>query len=601
MPPMVGNLSIPSKLIALLAVPMTGMVLLGVAEVAGGIGERARAAEEARVAAVTGQAATAAHELQEERVRAVAWLAAGGRAGRAELTARRRRVDRALAAYRAGTAGLGRTGDPALDQALATAGARLDRLSVVRAETDRHLVPPELAGGGHDALVDALLAVARGLAAHLEAPGPARAARVLLAVATAKEATGQERTLLAAVPVVAEAKLAPADEEVLGVRLVGRAAVARGELNGLRAAAGEWLAQIDGALGGPEVREMRRLELALLDPVAGPAPVGDLAPWRDGLVARAGALRRVERSLADDLVRASAAWLAQKERRLRDWLLLAGAVLVATLAAAGAVVAVAGGRRPPAPAAGSTVLGLARRGQALADRQLQLLDGLARDETDPQRHRDLLGVGNLSGRLRRAAETMLALAGPGPVRARARPLLVDAVLRAAVAEAEPGGAGRAPTAPALAAGPGGSGRRVDLLTTGDVEVAGPAAVDLVHLLAELLDNAAAFSPPAAPIVVTGAADGDGYLVEITDRGLGMTDQELAWANQRLASRGPAADPDAHGQAAGDRLGLVVAGRLAGRNGFEVRLGRSPAGGVSAVVRLPAAVLAPAAAVPLRRH
>jgi signal transduction histidine kinase len=176
------------------------------------------------------------------------------------------------------------------------------------------------------------------------------------------------------------------------------------------------------------------------------------------------------------------------------------------------------------------------------------------------------------------------------VRARSRPLPVDAVLRAAVAEAEPGGAGA-----------GGSGRRVDLLTTGDVEVAGPAAVDLVHLLAELLDNAAAFSPPAAPIVVTGAAEGDGYLVEVTDRGLGMTDQELAWANQRLAGRGPAARRDAHAGAAGDRLGLVVAGRLAGRNGFQVRLGRSPAGGISAVVRLPAAVLAPAAAVPVRRH
>ena len=71
---------------------------------------------------------------------------------------------------------------------------------MVRAETDRRLLPPELAGGGHDALVDALLAVARGLATHLDASGPTRTARLLLAVAAAKEATGQERTLLAAVP-----------------------------------------------------------------------------------------------------------------------------------------------------------------------------------------------------------------------------------------------------------------------------------------------------------------------------------------------------------------------------------------------------------------
>ena len=100
-------------------------------------------------------------------------------------------------------------------------------------------------------------------------------------------------------------------------------------------------------------------------------------------------------------------------------------------------------------------------------------------------------------------------------------------------------------------------------------------------------------------MVTGAADGHGYLVEITDRGLGMTDEELAWANQRLAGRSRAADPSAH--AAGDRLGLVVVGRLARRNGFDVRLGRSPAGGVSAIVRVPAAVLAPSPAVPVRRR
>jgi signal transduction histidine kinase len=141
------------------------------------------------------------------------------------------------------------------------------------------------------------------------------------------------------------------------------------------------------------------------------------------------------------------------------------------------------------------------------------------------------------------------------------------------------------------------GRRVDILTTGEAEVEGPAGIDLVHLLAELLDNAAAFSPPAAPIVVTGAGDGDDYLIEITDRGLGMTDQELAWANQRLAG---AAARDPASQAAGDRLGLAIAGRLAARNGFAVRLGRSPAGGVTATVRVPAGLLTARAPVVARR-
>jgi signal transduction histidine kinase len=166
---------------------------------------------------------------------------------------------------------------------------------------------------------------------------------------------------------------------------------------------------------------------------------------------------------------------------------------------------------------------------------------------------------------------------PGPARRLERPVPLDRLLRAAAAEADGfEHAGRG--------GPPGQGRRVDLLTTGEVEVAGAAAADLVHLLAELLDNAAAGSPPATPIVVTAAGDGDGHLIEVADRGFGMTDQELAWANQRLA--GAAADP----ALTHDRLGLLIVARLAARNGFGVRLDRAPAGGVTAAVRLPAKLL-----------
>jgi signal transduction histidine kinase len=126
-------------------------------------------------------------------------------------------------------------------------------------------------------------------------------------------------------------------------------------------------------------------------------------------------------------------------------------------------------------------------------------------------------------------------------------------------------------------------------------VAGAAGIDLVHLLAELLDNAVAFSPPTAPIEVTGGTDGDGYLIEITDRGLGMSSQEQAWANHRLASG--AGDPG--DQAAADRLGLLLVARLARRNGFRVRVRRSPDGGVIAAVRLPAAQLSTRAPAPVR--
>jgi Nitrate and nitrite sensing len=145
MPQMFGNLSIRSRLLALLAVPVAAAVLLCVAEVTTSWGDRARAGREHRAAAAAGRVLAAVHELQEERVRAAAFLADDGRDGLAGLRDRRRRVDAALADYRAAAAGLVPTGDPALDQAMAVANERLDRLAVVRVEVDRRVVTPERA------------------------------------------------------------------------------------------------------------------------------------------------------------------------------------------------------------------------------------------------------------------------------------------------------------------------------------------------------------------------------------------------------------------------------------------------------------------------
>jgi len=445
---MFGNLSIRSKLLALLTVPVAGSVLLGMAGVTNAWGDRARAGQERRTAVVAGRVVAAVHELQEERVRAAAWVAGDGQDGQGELRARRRRVDAALAAYRAGVAGLGPTGDPALDQAVAVATERLDRLALVRVEVDRRLVTPERAMAGHDAMVDALLGVARGLAAGLEAPAPARAARLLLALSAAKEATGQERVVLAATPAPARAKAG-----VLRVRLAATAAVARQELNGVRAVAGTRLEAVDRALGVPGARTARGLELALLDPAAGAPAVGDLGRWRAGLTARAGTLRQVEREVATDLAGASRVWLAGREGRLRDRLVLLAVMLVVSLAPVLLVVKGPLGRGAAGPG-GALVPGLAKRGQALAARQLQLLEELATEEPDPHRRQGLLGVDHLANRLRRTAETLFAVAGTEPAGRWARPVPLNVLLRSAVAEAAPAArpsparqAGRGPRSP----------------------------------------------------------------------------------------------------------------------------------------------------------
>jgi signal transduction histidine kinase len=607
MPQMFGNLSIRPKLVALLAVPVAGTVLLGLTGAAADRGDRARAGDDRRLATLAGRAVTAVHELQEERARAVAWTACAGRGPGDGLAARRGRVDKALAAYRAGTAAIGVAGDPALARAVAVAAGRLDRLPVVRVEVDRRLVLPEQAMADLDRMVDGLLAVTRELTDRLDARAPARTARLLLALASANEATGGERSLLAAIPARAAgntpaepppAGSAPAEpppggdvpDQLLAVRLSAAAAVARHELAGVRVAAGDRLDQIDRALAADDAGRVRRLELALLRPAEGPPAVGDPEPWRAGLAVRASALRRVELAVAADLDQAGRAELERQERRARDRLALAATVALATLAAALLLLGrLAGRTAQPEVAAAATVGGLARRGQALAERQLQLLEELIGDEPDPHRRHGLLGVDHLATRLRRATETLLAMAGPEPAGRWAGPVPLAVVLRAAATEADG-------SEPSQLGAPLGQGRRVDLLTTGEVEVAGAAGVDLAHLLAELLDNAASFSPPAAPIVVTAAGDGDGHLIEVADRGLGMTDQELAWANQRLAGD-TVTDPA--GPPAGDRLGLLIVGHLAARNGFGVRLDRSPAGGVTAAVRLPAALLSARAPAPTR--
>jgi signal transduction histidine kinase len=135
--------------------------------------------------------------------------------------------------------------------------------------------------------------------------------------------------------------------------------------------------------------------------------------------------------------------------------------------------------------------------------------------------------------------------------------------------------------------------RVDLAVPGDLLVPWKAADDLADLLAELVDNAVAFSAPETRVRVGGRKLGPAYVLEVTDCGLGMTDGELAAVNRRLAG-----DPVA-GDDPSQRLGAFVVGRLARRHDIDVRLARSPRGGVTATVLLPERLVV--ASLPLRRR
>jgi HAMP domain-containing protein len=214
---------------------------------------------------------------------------------------------------------------------------------------------------------------------------------------------------------------------------------------------------------------------------------------------------------------------------------------------------------------GDMFTNLARRSQTLIDRQLELIDDLERNEADPETLEHLFRLDHLATRMRRNAEDLIVLSGADPGRHWAQRMTLVDVVRAAAAEVE-------------------EYQRVEFLPLADLEVAGHASVDVIHLLAELIENATVFSPPNTKVQVAGQAVPHGYVVEIEDRGLGMSDDELIQANERLAN------PPEIDFALSRVLGLYVVGRLAQRHGIKVQLRHSWYGGVTALTLLPHGLL-----------
>ncbi|MFG2025372.1 nitrate- and nitrite sensing domain-containing protein [Streptomyces sp. NPDC048825] len=213
---------------------------------------------------------------------------------------------------------------------------------------------------------------------------------------------------------------------------------------------------------------------------------------------------------------------------------------------------------------------LARRSQVLVHRQLNLLDSMERRSEDPDELSDLFRLDHLTTRMRRHAESLIILSGAAPGRAWRMPVSLSNVVRAAVSEVE-------------------DYARVEVRHLPETSVGGAAVADLTHLLAEIVENAAQFSPPHTKVRITGEPVGNGYALEIEDRGLGMGKEALAEANRRIEQS------EALDLFDSDRLGLFVVSRLAARHGIKVHLRTSPYGGTTAVVLLPTALLQTTAA------
>ncbi|GII91394.1 hypothetical protein Ssi02_16250 [Sinosporangium siamense] len=212
---------------------------------------------------------------------------------------------------------------------------------------------------------------------------------------------------------------------------------------------------------------------------------------------------------------------------------------------------------------------LSRRSQTLVERQLTLIERLEQGERDDRRLADLFKLDHLATRMRRNSENLLVLAGQEAARKWSQPVELNDVVRASLSEVE-------------------SYDRVVTHGQAEVAIGGQAVSDIVHLLAELVENAVSFSPRDTMVVVTSnhIEGGGGVMLSVTDQGIGMTPDEQAQANWRLAN------PPVVDVSVSRRMGLFVVGRLALRHGVRVQLRPHEAGGLTAMVVIPEKLVAP---------
>jgi signal transduction histidine kinase len=211
---------------------------------------------------------------------------------------------------------------------------------------------------------------------------------------------------------------------------------------------------------------------------------------------------------------------------------------------------------------------LGRRNQSLVKRQLRFIEDLERSEEDPDRLAALFKLDHLATRMRRNAESLLVIAGHRGASRRSSPVRIELVTQAALGEVE-------------------NFERVDTDAVEPAAIMGRVVAGLAHVLAELIENALAFSPPETPVRIVGEPGQTHYTMSVIDRGIGLLPEELSAINERLAVGAPDSDLTSSKQ-----LGLLVVAKLASWYGFRIRLVESAAGGVAATVQIPNSLVQP---------
>jgi signal transduction histidine kinase len=628
---MIRNMQIRSKLIAVLVVPLLALTVLAALGIAANVSRGVQADRVSDQAAFAVNLSTLVHGLQRERDLSAGWVGSGRDAGYDGVVAQRMVVNQALISFRQDVRNLDlQNRDSALRERVDTAAADLDLLGEQRIQIENNdtlTVPQTL--DYYSGIIGDLLAVNLEIAGQTDDRDLIRDVGTFVSLARLKEATSQERGRVYAV--ASAGKFGPGDFRRLAPIVGSQEA---------------WQAQFE-ATATPEQRAYldqtlrNNADTARIDELRNKVLVGDpnqpvdldARRWFTLMSAKLDLLRTVEQKLAADVSAASQDAQADARRQALLYTTILTLVLWVTIGLslwmARSMVGplrrltrtaneVADERLPglvdqlqhtkdprdldvvpePVPvnsgdeigqvsaafnsvhrvaiqvateqaalrkSIGDMFLNLARRSQSLIDRQLELIDDLERTEADPDALENLFKLDHLATRMRRNAEDLIVLSGAEPARRWSQPVPLVDVVRAALGEVE-------------------DYNRVELLPIDEVGVAGQAVSDVVHLLAELIENATSFSPPGTKVQVAGQPVSNGYVLEIEDRGLGMSDEELVEANERLAN------PPMVDFALSRMLGLYVVARLAQRYGIKVQLRHSWYGGITALVLLPPTVV-----------
>jgi signal transduction histidine kinase len=568
------NRRVACLLIALVAIPavlvvaLTGLWVTDAARAGGAYGQVGR------LAALGQQVTGLAQAMAAERSGTAAFIASGRPAARLPALRQQYAVtDSRAAGARRLVSRLGRGYSAQTRAGAAQVVTSIAKLPGLRRQAVRDQASALAVITGYSAAISGLFPVNDGIADLSGNPALITSVRALGSLSQMIDHAAQQQAILGVA--LAGGRFAPGALAALTIAQARQA----DDLAAFRSSATpEESRALTQTLARPPARQAQAVEQRAIAAGNGVLALGPQASqrWSAGMSYTVGWMAQAEQQLAG-WIKADAQALRQSA--MRSAMIAGGAglgalafIVLGTMLAARSMVrrlrrleaaTLEGAGAGPPGSAVST--GFLRRNHSLLERLLRLIDSLELNEDDPERLADLFEMDHLATRAWRNSDSALVLAGHETPRPAGPLALVD-VLRAAASEIEEYG-------------------RVILDAQHGVCVSGSAATDAVHLLAELLENAATFSPETAPVIVSGhAVCGGGSLITITDGGTGIPEEELTLLNRQLAS------PSLAGTPAAQHLGLFAAALLAARHGITVTLTTPPDGGTTAEVYLPAALV-----------